>query len=67
MNYDDNVRKTDATKLMVRDKSAITARMDVVRLHTALALMLTSTTLRPVLEALDPKAVKQAREALLLI
>lgn len=64
--YDDNVRKADFTRINVRGKEAV-EMMSAAEIHNALAVLILSGTLRPVLEALDPKAVEQARRALLLI
>lgn len=64
--YDDTVRQGDCKILLDRGNDVITALISAHVLHKAMCVFLLDPTLRGVLEILDPKAVEQARAALLL-
>lgn len=59
--YDDDVRKGDGIRLRLRDIEKMTPA------ERALAIFVTHSQLRPMLEAVDPMAMRQARVALGLI
>ena len=65
--YDDLTRVREARALRERTREGLSDVLNSTALHDALAVFVTDEKLRPVLEALDPKAVEQARQALLLV
>jgi hypothetical protein len=64
--YTDAVRRVDADILSARSNDEIVARIPAKHLYDALCVFILDEELRPVLEILSPKAVQQARAALLL-
>lgn len=64
--YVDAVRRVDADILSARSADEIAARIPAKHLYDALCVFLLDEEIRPVLEILSPKAVEQARAALLL-
>jgi hypothetical protein len=64
--YDDATRLDDCEKLQHREVNGTISIIGTPGLHAALAVFLIDPKLRAMLEAADPKAVEQAREAMLL-
>lgn len=64
--YTEAVRKVDSMLLTGRSNDLKVATYDAVALSDALSVFLLDEQIRPILEILDPKAVEQARRALLL-
>ena len=64
--YTDAMRRVDAEILGARSADEVAVRIPAKTLYDALCVFVLDEKLRPVLEAIDPKAVEQARAALLL-